>query len=155
MPALSRCPASVHANRLHGGSRGYRHRVARIVVVASSQLGRAVLSEVVSPDDELYVVVPAVEQSRLQWLANDDDAALSEARDVGESIGRAAPTAPSGVEVTPDTPDQAVLDAIAVHRPDRIVVALREDEEATWLEAGGLDELPREIDGIPVVRVTI
>jgi hypothetical protein len=129
--------------------------MARIVVVASSQLERHVLAEVVSADDELYVVVPAVEQSRLQWLANDDDAARSEAREVGASIGRAAPTRPSGVEVTPDAPDQAVLDAIAQYKPDRIVVALREDEEATWLEQGGLHELPREIDGIPVVRVSI
>ena len=140
---------------MRGSLRGYRRFVARIVVVASSQLDRDVLSEAVSPDDELYVVVPAVEQSRLQWLANDDDAARSEAREVGESIGRAAPTAPSRVEVKPDPPDQAVLDAIAEHRPDRIVVALRDDEEATWLEEGGLDELPREIDGIPVIRVKI
>ena len=129
--------------------------MARILVVSSSQLDRSVLTDVVAADDELFVVVPAVEQSRLQWLANDEDEARADAREVGESIGRAAPTEPSVVEVKPDAPDQVVLDAIAEHQPDRIVVALREGEEATWLEQGGLDEFPREIDGIPVVRISI
>ena len=140
---------------MRSGSGGYWCRVARVVVVSSSQLDRGVLAEVVSADDELFVVVPAVEQSRLQWLTNDEGSARSDAREVGEAIGRAAPGEPSEVDVKPDAPDQVVLDAIAEHQPDRIVVALREGEEATWLEKGGLDELPREIDGIPVVRISI
>jgi hypothetical protein len=143
------------ANRLRDGTGGYPGRVARVVVVSSSQLEPGILSEVVSAGDELYVVVPAVEQSRLQWLTNDEDSARSDAREVGEEIGRAAPGEPSDVDVKPDAPDQVVLDAIAEHQPDRIVVALREGEEATWLEEGGLDELPQEIDGIPVVRISI
>jgi hypothetical protein len=57
--------------------------------------------------------------------------------------------------VKPDPPKQVVLDAIAEHKPDRIVVALRDGEEATWLEEGELDELPREIDGIPVTPIRI
>ena len=148
-------PVRPLANRLGSGSGGYRCPVARVVVVSSSQLDRGVLSEVVSAEDELYVVVPAVEQSRLEWLTNDEDSARADAREVGEAIGRAAPGEPSDVDVKPDAPDQVVLDAIAEHQPDRIVVALREGEEATWLEEGGLDELPREIDGIPVVRISI
>lgn len=143
------------ANRLRSGADGYCCHVARVVVVSSSQLERDILSEVVSADDELHIVVPAVEQSRLQWLTNDEDSARSDAREVGEKIGRAAPGEPSDVEVKPDAPDQVVLDAIAEHQPDRIVVALRDGEEATWLEEGGLDELPQEIDGIPVVRISI
>lgn len=129
--------------------------MTRVVVVSSSQLDRDLLSEVVSADDELFVVVPAVEQSRLQWLTNDEDTARSDAREVGEAIGRAAPGEPSDVDVKPDAPAQVVLDAIVEHRPDRIVVALREGEEATWLEDGGLDGLPREIDGIQIVRISI
>ena len=103
--------------------------MARVVVVSSSQIEPGILSEVVSADDELYVVVPAVEQSRLQWLTNDEDSARSDAREVGEEIGRAAPGEPSDVDVKPDAPDQVVLDAIAEHQPDRIVVALRDGEE--------------------------
>jgi hypothetical protein len=146
------CSAETRLRRCSGG---YRCRVARVVVVSSSQIEREALSEVISADDELHVVVPAVEQSRLQWLANDDDAARDEGLAVGKSIGRAAPAEPSSVDVKPDAPSQVVLDAIAEHAPDRIVVALRDGEEASWLEDGELEEFPREIDGIPVVRISI
>lgn len=129
--------------------------MARVVVVSSSQIDRATLSDVVLADDELHVVVPAVEQSRLQWLTNDEDTARANALAVGESIGRAAPAEPSSVDVKPDSPSQVLLDAIAEHAPDRIVVALRDGEEASWLEDGELEELPRDIDGIPVVRISI
>ena len=55
----------------------------------------------------------------------------------------------------PDLPRQLVLDAIAEHDPAKVVVALREGEDATWLEEGELDGLPTEIEGVPVVRISI
>ena len=82
--------------------------MARVVVISSSQIEREALSNVVSEDDELYVVVPVVEQSRLQWLANDEDAARQEALTVGEAIGRAAPADASSIDVKPDPPSQVV-----------------------------------------------
>lgn len=130
----------------------------RVVVVASAELDRAALAALaahVAPDDDLYVVVPAVEQSRLQWLANDEQEARAEAERVGETIERGAPTDAAAIDVKPDVPRQVVLDAIAEHKPDRVVVALREGEESTWLEEGELDELPGEIDGVPVVHVRL
>jgi hypothetical protein len=129
--------------------------MARVVVVSSSKLDKQALWGVVSSDDELHVVVPAVKQSRLQWLTNDEDKARAEAHAVGEAVAKAAPADASDVEVKPDPPRQVVRDAIAEHRPDRIVVALRDGEEATWLEEGGLDELPGAIDGVPVDRIRI
>jgi hypothetical protein len=57
--------------------------------------------------------------------------------------------------VKSDIPRQLVLDAIAEHRPDRVIVALRDGEESTWLEDGELEELPREIEGVPLVRIRI
>jgi hypothetical protein len=129
--------------------------MARVVVVSSSEIGREALAGAVSADDELFVVVPAVEQSRLQWLANDEDAARAEARAVAEAVADSAPADAAAVDVKPDSPRQVVADAIAEHRPDRVVVALREGEEATWLEEDELDALPREIDGVPVERIEI
>jgi hypothetical protein len=129
--------------------------VARVVVISSSEIEPRALSEVVSADDELHIVVPSVEQSRLQWLANDEGDAREDAAAVGASVAKAARAEPSSVDVKPDAPRQVVLDAIAEHQPDRIVVALRDGEEATWLEDGELDELPREIDGIPVTPIRI
>ena len=129
--------------------------MARVVVVSSSQVDRQALSEVVSADDELHVLVPVVKQSRLQWLTNDEDRARAEAQAVGEAVAGAAPTDASDVDVKPDAPEQVVRDAIAEHRPDRVVVALRDGEDATWLEEGGLDELPASIDGVPIDRIRI
>jgi hypothetical protein len=110
---------------------------------------------VVSSDDELHVVVPVVKQSRLQWLTNDEDKARAEAQAVGEAVAKDAPADASDVDVKPDPPQQVVRDAIAEHQPDRVVVALRDGEEASWLEEGGFDELPGEIDGVPVDRIRI
>jgi hypothetical protein len=57
--------------------------------------------------------------------------------------------------VKPDPPNQVLLDAIAEHQPHRIVLALREGEDASWLEDGQLDDVPGEIDGIPVIRIGV
>ncbi|HEU0248288.1 MAG TPA: hypothetical protein VFR38_14510 [Gaiellaceae bacterium] len=129
--------------------------MARVVVIASSDLPRAALSHVVSPDDELRIVVPAVEQSRLQWLTNDEDGARAEASAVGEAIRRVAPGEAANVEVKSELPRQLVLDAIAEHDPAKVVVALRVGEDATWLEEGELEGLPTEIEGVPVVRMSV
>jgi len=129
--------------------------MARVVVIASSDVSREALEAFVEPEDELHVVVPAVEQSRLQWLANDEDEARSEAAGVGQEIGEAAPTEPSSVTVKQDDPVQLVLDAVAEHAPDSIVLALRDGQEASWLEKGEFRKLPSRIDGIPIVRVRI
>jgi hypothetical protein len=129
--------------------------MARVVVVSSSQLDKQALWGVVSSDDELHVVVPVVKQSRLQWLTNDEDKARAEAQAVGEAVAKDAPADASDVDVKPDPPQQVVRDAIAEHQPDRVVVALRDGEEASWLEEGGFDELPGEIDGVPVDRIRI
>jgi hypothetical protein len=127
----------------------------RVVVVSSSEVGRDELAAHIEPGDELHVVVPVVDQSRLQWLANDEDDARAEAQEVGAAVERAAPTDATSIDVKPDLPRQLVLDAIGEHRPDRVVVALREGEEATWLEEGELEELPDEIDGVPLVRIRL
>jgi len=129
--------------------------MARVVVVATSSVDRRVLAEYVESDDELFVVAPAVEQSRLAWLTNDEGEARDQAQAVGESIAADAAPAAAAVDVKPDAPSQAVLDAIAEHRPDRIIVAVREGDNATWLEDDELNRVPGEIAGVPVTRIEI
>lgn len=137
------------------GMAGNTTAMARVLVVTSSEIDPDLLAEVVSPDDDLHIVVPAVDQSRLQWLTNDEGDARDDALVVGESVGEAAPVEPASVDVKPDAPNQVLLDAIAEHQPHRIVLALREGEDASWLEDGQLDEISDEIDGIPVVRISV
>lgn len=129
--------------------------MSRVVLLSSSAIERDVLGDVIAADDDLRIVIAAVEQSRLQWLANDDDEARSTAERVAQSVTAMAPTDTSTVDVSPDAPRQALSDAIAEHHPDRIVVALREGEDASWLEGNGVGALPSEIDGVPVVRITL
>jgi hypothetical protein len=129
--------------------------MSRVVVISTTEIGDGVLAEHVEPSDELIVVVPAVEQSRLEWLANDEGSARERAADVAGTISDNAPASAAATEVTRDVPSQAVLDAIAEHAPDRIVVALREGEEASWLEDGELAQVPGQIAGVPVTRISL
>ena len=129
--------------------------MARVVVISSMEIEPGTLGEHVSAEDELFVVVPAVQLSRLQWLTNDETAAREDAQQIGDTIASDAPATATDVEVKPDVPSQAVLDAIAEHHPDRIVVVLREGEDASWLEDGELAKVPGQIAGVPVTRVAI
>ncbi len=129
--------------------------MARVVVVATSPVARDELAQHVAPDDDLAVVAPAVEQSRLAWLANDEGDARARAEEVGASVADRAPADAPVVEVKPDPPSQAVLDAIAEHDPDRILVVLRSGEDATWLEQGEADRIPDEIAGVPVALLEL
>ena len=129
--------------------------MARVVVISSAEIQRDALESVLDADDELHVLVPAVEQSRLDWLANDEDDARAEGERVGQQIGREAPGDLSSLDVRPDSPAQLVRDAIAEHRPDRIVFAVRKGEDATWLEESELGELPPVVDGVPITRIAL
>jgi hypothetical protein len=129
--------------------------MATVVVVASSEVDRETLAEHVDPDDRLHVVVPAVEQSRLQWLTNDEDDARGRADELGREIRQESPAQDATIDVKRDVPTQAVEDAIAEHDPDRILVVLRTGDDASWLERGELAELPGEIAGVPIIRVSV
>jgi nucleotide-binding universal stress UspA family protein len=129
--------------------------MARVVVISTDELEPDALDAVLEPDDELHVLVAAVQQSRLQWLVSDEDKARAEAERVAEQIRRAAPGNVVSIEVKPDPPAQVVKDAIAEHHPDRIVVAVREGEDASWLEEDELGRLPAEVDGVPLTRIAL
>ena len=61
-----------------------------VLVISSVEHPVAVLREALGGNvDELKVVVPAVKQSRLQWLTNADDDAREEAEDAAASIDAA------------------------------------------------------------------
>lgn len=129
--------------------------MARVVLVTSVELAEEELDGIVGSDDEVFVVVPAVHQSRLQWLANDEDAARAEAEATAKAVADHAPSNMTEAEETREGPVQAVVDAVRAHRPDRVVVVVRTDDEASWLEKGALDRLPGSVEGVPVDRLAI
>ena len=74
---------------------------------------------------------------------------------MAESVDADAPTDAERMQVKADDPVQLMRDAVAEHNPDRIVLAVREGEDATWIEQGELGEAPSEIAGVPVQRIRI
>jgi hypothetical protein len=126
-----------------------------VLVITSVERPVAVLRELLGDDvDELKVVVPAVKQSRLQWLTNADDDAREDAEQAATSIDEATP---DGVraEAGDADPLQAAEDALADFDADELVVVTRPDEEATWLEEGRAADVERRFPGLKVRRLVV
>ncbi len=88
-----------------------------VLVISSVERPVEVLREALGGNiDELKVVVPAVKQSRLQWLTNADDDAREEAEDAAASIDDATPRSVEA-EAGDADPLQAAEDALADFEP--------------------------------------
>ncbi|MFN0156145.1 MAG: hypothetical protein ACKVUT_17365 [Gaiella sp.] len=124
----------------------------RVVLILTQEPDDTELDEIVSPGDEVHVIAPAVTQSRLQWLTNAEDQPRADAARLAEVTAAKAPAPITSAEERPDAPAQVVEDAIREYRPDRLVVVLRPETEASWLESGELDRIPDEFEGVPIER---
>jgi hypothetical protein len=113
---------------------------------------RALLGEDVG---ELRVVVPAVRQSRLQWLTNADDDARESADETASSIADALPSQETEAFAGDPDPLLAAKDALRDFAADEVVVVTRPDEEATWLEEGSAEEIAHALGGLRVTRLTV
>ena len=127
----------------------------RNVLVVSSSMPpagelRAALGEDVG---EVHVVAPAVKQSRLQWLTNEEDDARAEARRTAEAVAAATAGEVEHVEAEAGDSDPllAVEDALRTFDADEIVVVARTGEGASWLEEGAAETIA---DRFPQLRVT-
>ena len=126
-----------------------------VLVISSVERPEAVLREALGGNvDELKVVIPAVKQSRLQWLTNADDDAREEAEDAAATIDDATSDAVHA-EAGDADPLQAAEDALADFEADEIVVVTRPDEEATWLEEGRAADIERRFQGLEVTRLVV
>ena len=126
-----------------------------VLVITSVERPVAAIRKALGDDvDELRIVVPAVKQSRLQWLTNADDDAREEAEDAAASIGD---TTPSNVETQAGDSDplQAAEDALAEFEADELVVVTHPDEEASWLEEGRAADIEKSFPGLKVTRLVI
>ncbi|MDQ3122587.1 MAG: hypothetical protein M3Q59_08650 [Actinomycetota bacterium] len=100
-------------------------------------------------------MVPAVHQSRLQWLTNADDDARERADDAASSIAGALPSEGAEAAAGDSDPLLAAEDALSDFEADEVVVVVRPDEEAGWLEEGGADEIERRLSGLKVTRLVV
>lgn len=127
-----------------------------MVVLSTLELTGDVVRRVAGADaTEAIVVVPAVRQSRLQWLTNEEDRAREVARDAAarladEATGQAVAAGEGDAD-----PLLALEDAIREHAPDAVVVVTRPEEDAGWLERRAAAEPAGVVLGVPVTRVLL
>jgi hypothetical protein len=63
-----------------------------VLIVSTAELGGAAVESLVGDEAVTMVVVPQVRQSRLQWLANDEDRAHDVAQRASERLAAETPT---------------------------------------------------------------
>ncbi len=127
-----------------------------VLVISSSEWHVAALRAALGDDiDELRVVVPAVHQSRLQWLTNADDDARERADDAASSIADALPSQATEASAGDSDPLRAAEDALREFAADEVVVVTRPDEEATWLEEGNTQAIARRLRGLKVTHLVV
>jgi hypothetical protein len=125
--------------------------MARKVLVVSTAEGAAdeIRKELGGDVDEVKVVVPAVRQGVLDWLANDERA-YAEARDEAQRTADALPGETVEAAAGEADVELAIRDALATFPADEIVVAVRPEEDERTVERAATGGVPREIHGIPV-----
>ena len=106
---------------------------------------------------EIHVVAPAVKQSRLQWLTNEEDAARAEAERTAEEVASRAQDGAVHVEaeVGDSDPLLAVEDALRTFDADEIVVVTRTGENASWLEEGAAESIAERFPQLPVKTIEL
>ena len=130
--------------------------MARNVLVVSTVEGaeQAIREQLGEGVGELKVVVPAVRQGVLDWLANDERA-FAHAREVAERTAEALPG--ETVEAVPGVADVglAIRDALATFPADEIVVAVHPDDEAGTVERAAAERVEQSVGGVPVRRLVV
>jgi Universal stress protein family len=133
----------------------------RILVVTTApvdgeSLRDRVLEHAGNGQAELKVVATASDLSPLDWLANAEDDARSEAEARAEEVGRAvAPDADrTEAEVGDTDPVQAIEDALRTFPADELVLVTRRDDDAGWLEEGAADEALARFN-LPVTHLVV
>jgi hypothetical protein len=127
----------------------------RVLIVSTVELGGDTVTELVGDDAVTMVVVPQVRQSRLQWLANDDDRARDVAQRASERLATETPGTTVAAEAGDSDPLQAIEDALRRFDADEIVVVTHHEDEATWLEQRAAGEPLTEVRGVPVRRAFV
>jgi hypothetical protein len=103
-------------------------------------------------DAEVLVISPAASDSGVRFWMSDVDDAIEHAQDAAdESVERLSE---GGIDAAGDTgeaePAIAIQDALATFPADQIVVFTHPDDEQSYREADGLDDL-----GVPVTFAEI
>lgn len=137
-------------------------RRRRILLVATVDLSRATIDAILCGTSlaagemtEMRVVIPAVRQSRLEWLTNDEDRARRDASEIADQVAADVPGDVMGSEAGDSDPLLAIRDALREFAADEIVLVTPHEQEASWLDAPAAARTDGTIDGIPVTHVRL
>jgi len=127
----------------------------RILVVSTVEHAGDTLGQYTNPEDTIMIVVPAVRQSFLDWLANDQKA-FAHAEEVAAETAATLPG--HAVDSSAGEADVAlaIRDALATFAADEIIVAIRNEDDEGIVEAMATKNAPhRSVEGVPVRFITV
>ena len=103
---------------------------------------------------EVLVVSPAVNQSRVAFWMSDSDEAIAEAQSAAErtAAGLREEGARARAQTGESEPLLALQDALATYEADRVLVFVRDEDEARYREDDVVGEAQRRF-GVPVTEV--
>ena len=125
-----------------------------VLVVSTVEHADEALRAQVGDAATVKVVVPAVRQGVLDWLANDQKA-FDRAERTAERTADQLPG--DTVEASAGEADVglAIRDALATFPADEIVVAVRPGADEGAVESAATASVPQSVDGVPVRVVVI
>jgi hypothetical protein len=130
----------------------------RILVVPTSKIGTDEINSAVGArfgeNAEVRVIAPASGISRLDWLTNAEDDARADAADRATEVADALPTNATDAGVGDTDPLQAIEDALRTFDADEVVMIMRTDDEASWLESRA-GESASERFAVPVTHLVV
>jgi hypothetical protein len=107
----------------------------------------------VGEDAEIHVVAPASKISRLDRLANDEDAAREDAAGRAEAAADAVPGENVEAHVGDVDPIRAIEDALRLFPADEVFVFTAPEDRATWIE-GDLGRRVTQRISLPVTYLS-
>jgi hypothetical protein len=132
----------------------------RILVVANETVGgemlrRMILSKSEGVDEQVLVVVPALNSPLRHWTSDEDGAREAAQQRLEESL---ATMRASGIEARGEVGDsdplQAIEDAIRTFAPDELIISTHPPDRSHWLERGVVGGA-RERFALPVTHVVV
>jgi hypothetical protein len=143
---------------LRTAPRPHAENERRILVIANETVGGAtlrnmILSKAEGVDEQVLVVVPALNSPLRHWASDDDSARAAAAERLERSLQRLKE---GGVDATGEVGDsdpiQAAEDALRTFGADEIVISTHPEGRSHWLERGVVEKA-RERFMVPITHV--
>jgi hypothetical protein len=134
------------------------HRALVVIdeAVSGRELTRALTERIEDGIKEVFVVAPAMPESKLELMMGDVDDAIPPARErleeTLEALREAGVTANG--EVGDSDPIQAMNDEVVKFAPDQIILVAHTEEEGSPIEKGLLEQAERDFD-LPVLELVV